>query len=419
MLLLTTLLGASLLRLSFAAYSLQDDYSGSQFLSGFSFFTDTDPTAGYVDYVDGTSTGLFSQSGGTVRLSVDSTTKASGRGRKSLRLTSKASYNHALVVIDVGHMPGSICGVWPAFWMTGPDWPSNGEIDIIEGVNKQSTNKMTLHTDPGCTMSGKDCQGNQGCSIDSGPYGANINSAGGAVYALEWTSDGMNIWGWSGGGAPSDATGSNPDPSGWGNPTGSFPSSSSCNVDTFFKNQQIVFDTTFCGVWAGDSWPSDAACSGLASTCQDYVQNNPAAFKDAYWTINSLKVYTNGAGSTSSSSTTGNTNAGNADPGNTNNNPVQSQAVPGNGATTAAATAANPVPTKPAGGTRHGGGTRGGVGSGGGRGGRPTKPRRKLRVRGRHMKQLIIETTSDDQDEQGQSKILGEAVPALGEKLPI
>lgn len=132
-------------------------------------------------------------------------------------------------------------------WMTGPDWPSNGEIDIIEGVNKQSTNKMTLHTDPGCTMSGKDCQGNQGCSIDSGPYGANINSAGGAVYALEWTSDGMNIWGWSGGGAPSDATGSNPDPSGWGNPTGSFPSSSSCNVDTFFKNQQIVFDTTFCG----------------------------------------------------------------------------------------------------------------------------------------------------------------------------
>lgn len=77
-------------------------------------FQDTDPTAGYVDYVDGTSTGLFSQSGGTVRLSVDSTTKASGRGRKSLRLTSKASYNHALVVIDVGHMPGSICGVWPA-----------------------------------------------------------------------------------------------------------------------------------------------------------------------------------------------------------------------------------------------------------------------------------------------------------------
>ncbi|KAL9582854.1 MAG: hypothetical protein Q9203_005318, partial [Teloschistes exilis] len=241
-------------------------------------------------------------------------------------------------------------------------------------------------------MNSKDCQGNQGCSIDSGPYGANINSAGGAVYALEWTSDGMNVWGWSGGGAPSDATGNSPDPSGWGNPTGSFPSSSSCNVDTYFKNQQIVFDTTFCGVWAGDSWPSDAACSGLASTCQDYVQNNPAAFKDAYWTINSLKVYTNGDGSTSSSSTAGNANSGdanNGNTGNTDNNQVQSQAVPGNVATTAAAPVANPVPTRPAGGNRHGSGTWGSGGGGGGRGGRSTKPRRKLRVRGRHMKQLV------------------------------
>lgn len=49
-----------------------------------------------------------------MKLSVDSKSVASGRGRKSLRLTSKASYNHALVVIDVGHMPGNICGVWPA-----------------------------------------------------------------------------------------------------------------------------------------------------------------------------------------------------------------------------------------------------------------------------------------------------------------
>ena len=49
-----------------------------------------------------------------MKLSVDSSNVASGRGRKSVRLTSKASYNYALIVIDIGHMSADICGVWPA-----------------------------------------------------------------------------------------------------------------------------------------------------------------------------------------------------------------------------------------------------------------------------------------------------------------
>ncbi|KAL8764583.1 MAG: hypothetical protein Q9209_007966 [Squamulea sp. 1 TL-2023] len=414
-----------------------------------SLLFDADPTEGYVDYVDGTSSGLFSQSGGSVRLSVDSTNVASGRGRQSVRLTSRASYNHALIVIDIGHMPGNICGVWPAFhekfnahicllhsWTTGPAWPSNGEIDILEGVNLQSTNKMTLHTDPGCTINGKDCQGSQGCSVDSGPYGDSINSAGGATYALEWTSEGMNIWGWSGNGAPSDALGNAPDPAGWGTPTASFPSGSGCNVDTFFKDQQIVFDTTFCGVWAGEVWADDPQCSGLAASCQEYVQNNPEAFADAYWTINALKVYTNGDGSTSSSSTTGSTgttgNTGNTD--NTNeesssqavgsvttvapNGPSATVVTPVKVLATVAPPAAGPSPAgKPAGGWSWGGGG-GGRGRGGRRGGRgtATREKRKLRVRGRYMKHLIIETSTLD-DDKGQSVILDSAVPALGEEL--
>lgn len=76
-----------------------------------------DPTQGYVDYIsqsDAQSAGLIDTSNGQIRMSVDSKNVASGRGRKSVRLTSKAKYNHGLIVLDLEHMPGSICGTWPA-----------------------------------------------------------------------------------------------------------------------------------------------------------------------------------------------------------------------------------------------------------------------------------------------------------------
>jgi len=64
-----------------------------------------------------------------------------------------------------------------------------------------------------------------------------------------------------------------------------------CDIDSFFNNNQIVFDTTFCGDWAGNVWNSDPVCGPKAPTCQSFVQNNPSEFADAYWTVNSLKVY--------------------------------------------------------------------------------------------------------------------------------
>lgn len=68
-----------------------------------------------------------------------------------------------------------------------------------------------------------------------------------------------------------------------------FNGGSSCNIDSFFANQNIVFDTTFCGDWAGNVWTG--TCASLASTCDDYVGANPGAFAPAYWEINSVKVY--------------------------------------------------------------------------------------------------------------------------------
>lgn len=105
----------------------------------FDFFTDDDPTHGYVNYVDRQTaerTKLLRIVQNKVYIGVDAENRAAIRGRNSVRLHSKANYTHGLFILDLAHMPGSICGSWPAFWLVGKgdDWPKRGEIDIIEGL---------------------------------------------------------------------------------------------------------------------------------------------------------------------------------------------------------------------------------------------------------------------------------------------
>ena len=254
-------LSAALLVGNVAGYSLEKDYTTS-FFSDMTFFTQTDPTHGDVDYVtqsEAQSLGLVSDGGSGIYMGVQNGSTSGGQ-RKSVRVSSSATYDTGLFVIDVQHMPYG-CGTWPAFWLVGPSWPNNGEIDIIEGVNNQQSNKMTLHSGPGCqisqgggmtgSVSSTDCDvtggSNVGCGITAGSnsYGQGLNQAGGGIYATEVSSDGINIWFWSGGSAPQDVTGSSPDPTGWGEPTAKF---SGCDISSHFKDMSIVFDTTFCGV---------------------------------------------------------------------------------------------------------------------------------------------------------------------------
>lgn len=203
----------------------------------------------------------------------------------------------------------------------GPSWPANGEIDIIEGVNSQSSNSMTLHTGAGCSVSNNgmfsgqiltpDCDvdapgqsTNAGCQIqtsNTASFGTGFNSEQGGVYATEWTSEAISIWFFPRSAIPADIGSGTPDPSGWGTATASF---SGCEIDQFFNNNQIVFDTTFCGDWAGNVWSTDPVCSAKASTCQQFVQNNPSAFVNAYWSVNSLQVYQSSGQSSASGSVT-------------------------------------------------------------------------------------------------------------------
>lgn len=122
-------------------FTLSQSYSGSSFLSGWDFFTDPDPTQGQVTFLsqsDALSTGLayINNNGALIMRADNTTTLPSGANRNSIRITSKQKVTiGSLVLMDSTLMPYGPT-VWPAFWTVGDNWPSQGEIDIVEGVHK-------------------------------------------------------------------------------------------------------------------------------------------------------------------------------------------------------------------------------------------------------------------------------------------
>lgn len=245
-----------------------------------------------------------------------------GAGRPSVRLESKKTYNHGLFILDLAHMPASVCGTWPAFWTySDVNYPSQGEIDILENIHENTVSLEALHTSPGCSVVGNqhgsqqtgrqdtyNCDDkatsspfgsqypNQGCaSTNSDPasYGSSFNKNGGGVYAMEWTSDVIQVWNFGANSIPKDIKSGEPDPSKWGKPTFT-TAQGKCDIDSHFKNHKVVLDTTFCGNWAGQSqiWEATSCYDRVKyPTCNSYVAANPEKFKDAYWLINGLKVY--------------------------------------------------------------------------------------------------------------------------------
>ena len=151
-------------------------------------------------------------------------------------------------------------------WMLGPVWPTNGEIDIMEGMNAQTRNLMTLHTLPGCDVivgkygqtgtSGASSQCGAGCSVSGSStagYGTGFNNVGGGVFVLKWTSDSIKIWQFNRGRVPPDIAAGRPKPTAWGVPAASF---AGCEFDNYFRNMSIV----------STSSPQEAAFLPLAAT---------------------------------------------------------------------------------------------------------------------------------------------------------
>ncbi|EIW58553.1 glycoside hydrolase family 16 protein [Trametes versicolor FP-101664 SS1] len=288
------------------AYKLADRFEGQSFFDGWDFFTDADPTNGLVNYVSGDAASklAYVQDDGTAVIAVDDTSDvAAGGKRNSIRISSKKSWERGLFIADIYSMPHG-CGVWPAYWSLGnaKSWPNAGEIDIIEGVNNNMQNQVTLHSGAGCVLDkatdalsnllGTSCESsngnNAGCAWqqkENSTFGHLFNMQAGGVYAHTLESDAISVWYFPRDSIPADITSQTPDPSTWGTPTALFPNTQ-CDIMSHFLAQNLIFDITLCGDWAGPAYES----SGCPGTCASAIADK-SNFNVAQWKIASVSVY--------------------------------------------------------------------------------------------------------------------------------
>ena len=276
----------------------------------------------YVNQSDAIHDGLFSTHKDQVSVGVDNknTYITDSPGRKSVRLESKVQYSHGLFVLNLTHMPWG-CGTWPAFRTGGLDWPNDGVIEIIEGANNAEVNTMSLHTSNGCSVSGQNQTGSQltsncydpklnvGCLVKAGQfdsdtnapswlfsYGYGFNNAGGGTYVMEWTSDSIKIWYFPQNQyqtiVPASLLKGRPTPDvDFGQPYANFQGA--CNIPKHFFDHRVIIDTSFCGDYGASQYQGCPMMFGSDAnqSCVSYVAQNPEAFREAYWGINSFKVY--------------------------------------------------------------------------------------------------------------------------------
>lgn len=294
---------------------LQDTYQGNTFFDKWDFFTGADPTNGKVAYQnrnDSFAKGLvYVQNDGKAIMRGDNYTwLASGTNRASVRISSWAQYNTGLFILDLDKVPWG-CATWPAYWLLGNgQWPNSGEIDIIEGVHDNSHNQVTFHTKAGCyldpsvNITGSITQtsngsynlvcdgtvnGNSGCAViewSRASYGEYFESQGGGVFATKWDENEIATWSFYRAAIPQDILAGTPNPSGWGTPAAKLVPKNCNPFSNFFINMSIIFDMTFCGDWAGNSY----ATSGCPGTCDTRLMD-PSNFVNATWIINYLTVY--------------------------------------------------------------------------------------------------------------------------------
>ncbi|KAI6220429.1 Beta 1,3 (4)-glucanase [Aphelenchoides besseyi] len=301
-------------------YCLQYNITADVFLDGdeFAFDTANDSSHGYVNFLSrqqAINKNLVKKLNDRLYLTVDQTNvvPATARGRDSIRLISKTSYQGDLFILDAERMPVRQCGVWPGFYIRDADNPNSGVINIVEGVNLAEFNTMSLHTREDCPIattgnfSGhvvtKNCYVNaidqpkySGCSIvlnNNKTYGDPFNRVKGGVFATELNkrNNTITIWFYRRDMIPTDILNGKPNPRTWSKPMAIF--SGCCNFTSNYKNLNLILDINFCGDKAGGQTWLDSVCSDrLARNCKDYVRKTTKGFEGVLWYIRSLSIYT-------------------------------------------------------------------------------------------------------------------------------
>ena len=301
-----------------------EDIRGQQFFSKFDWFSSKDPTNGLVNYQTQANAkwqNLSYVDADNKFILAVSTAQNAYEGRNSVRIHSKNSYGDGVYAMYVNHVPTG-CSTWPAFWTVTENldgWPVGGEIDIMENANDEyAFNLVSAHTKSSCianpssaTQLGStystNCSAytpaNEGCrgEMRNGPaptWGDALNRAGGGVIAMERSfgrnGKGVRVWYFPKGKVPSDLTASSTavNPANWGTPGVHLPISK-CYKD--FGRHKVIINITLCGDWAANTY-SRTSCAAKFGACSAQVAYNGDSYKEAYWKIQSLRLFTSGGG---------------------------------------------------------------------------------------------------------------------------
>jgi hypothetical protein len=295
-------------------WQLQKVHNGTSFFDGWDFWSLADPTHGTVDFqnVDAAwQQGLIGFEGNAAIMRVNTDNNVGNR--KSIRIHDQYKFNiNSIVIMDADHIPTG-CGTWPAWWSNGDNWPIGGEIDIVEGVHDQGHNQATLHTKNGCTAVPDNASGqqlspncgvqgtdNSGCGYadysSGNSFGAGFNEAGGGTYVMQWVASGLSVWFFPRGTVPADVVADAPMPWTWSRAPFAKWAASGCSPYDFFTAQTAIFDTTFCGDWAGATWGSSGCAEKTGyGDCSSFVSARGDAFHEAYWKVNYVKYFSQNA----------------------------------------------------------------------------------------------------------------------------